>query len=132
MFSNKNSKVDEDDFYKTMQDGGSESSSALDDTDNFRNMTKHDLDKFDGSPINRDRKCTDTKCLFIFAYFVTFLIYFTYMAFTNGNIKYILGPADADGQTCGVKERLFDVQLEDTEPSDLTEYPYLLITDFSS
>lgn len=87
-----------DDDYHNME-GGDE------DPDDPKNKYKDDLDGFStgltDEGINRDRGCTDILCLIIYIAFIGAMIYATIFGYTNGNVKKLTAPIDADNNFCG-------------------------------
>jgi hypothetical protein len=59
------------------------------------------------------------------------MIFLTYVGYQKGDVKKLLAPLDGDLKFCGVKVE--DLSEDGTgEAYDYTDYPYLMITDFST
>ena len=131
MFSSK-FKVDDDDFYKVLFDGGEDDGDTDQKPKKGRSHAEKysdDLDQFKAKDFNRDRGCTDKIFLFIFVSFLGSMIYLTTFGLQNGDIKRLLAPIDGDGKFCGVNH----VDEENPDLSyDYTDYEYLMITEYSS
>jgi solute carrier family 44 protein 1 (choline transporter-like protein)/choline transporter-like protein 2/4/5 len=116
------SKIDDDDLFELMKEGGDEGSYRK--VPSKEERYKEDLEKFKACEFKKERGCTDILWLILYLLFLGSMIFLTNMGLQKGNIDKLLAPIDGDFKFCGIAN--------ETEGYNYTEFPQLLITDWTT